>query len=572
MEKFKKEVIDLLKKEAELNEEDIILEAPPSEEMGDFAFPCFSLSKKLKKNPVEICQELGRKIQPSELISKIECKGPYLNFFLNSRTISEKILTEINTEEDFGGGKEGKKIMVEYCAPNTNKPLHLGHLRNMSIGSAVSRILKFRGNKVIEANLMNDRGIHICKSMLAYKMWGKNSNPKSSKKKPDHFVGAYYVMFSQRAKGDKSLEEQALKMLNDFEQGDKKTTVLWKKMNNWAYRGFNQTFREFGIKFDRVYYESEFYAKGKEIVGEGLHRGIFKKDEKGAIIADLEKFGLPNKVLVRADGTAIYITQDIALAEIKFEEHNLDNSIYVVASEQNLHFQQLFRILELLGHKSADKNHHLSYGLVNLPEGRMKSREGTVVDADDLFAEMKKLAKEEIEKRHEKLNKKELAKRTNEIGIGAIKYFMLRVDPSRDMLYDPKESISFEGETAPYIQYAHARICSILKKYGNKSRKTKAGNEVNFGLLNKNEEIMLVKHLSKFPEIVEASSKTLKPYHIAGYAYELAKKFNEFYHTCIVIDNTNKELTEARILLVECVRKILEKSLYLLGISAPKRM
>ncbi len=567
MNNFKKEILELLRKETGLNEREIVLEVPPNPDLGDFAFPCFSLSKKLRKNPAEICQELAEKIKTDGLVKKVECRGAYLNFFLDKAKISRMILTGA-AKDDFGKAREGKTIMVEYCAPNTNKPLHLGHLRNMAIGYSVSRLLEFRGNTVIEANLMNDRGIHICKSMLAYRLWGNNATPESRKTKPDHYIGDYYVMFSQRAKDDKSLEEQALKMLNDFEAGKKDVVLLWKKMNSWAYKGFSQTFKEFGIKFDKVYYESRFFKRGKKIVDDGLKKGIFRKDEKGAIVAELEKFGLPNKVLVRADGTSIYITQDLALAIIKFEEYSLDNSIYVVASEQNLHFQQLFRILELLGYELAGKNHHLSYGLVNLPEGRMKSREGTVVDADDLFAEMKKLAQDEIKKRHEKLSESQLKKRSSEIGIGAIKYFMLRVDPARDMVYDPKESISFEGETAPYIQYAHARACSILAKYGKK----KINKEVKFELLQTSEEHSVIMHLSRFPETVESASGALRPYIVANYVYELARKFNEFYQACVVIDKKNRDLSEARMLLVDCVRIIIEKSLFLLGIGAPRKM
>src|SRR3989344_881795 len=371
----------------------------------------------------------------TSLLDKVAPNGPYINFYLNKKNLSTSVLHKIQQQkENYGQQSFGEKIMIEFSSPNTNKPLHLGHVRNISLGDSISRILSFLGNDVIKGCLVNDRGIHICKSMLAYKKWGHNKNPD---KKSDFFVGDFYVLFAKKATEHPELEQEAQEMLRLWEKGDKEVVALWKKMNEWVYAGFEETYAKLAVSFDKYYYESAIYLFGKEIAQEGLKKEIFF-DKDGAIVAPLQEFGLPDKVLVRSDGTTIYITQDLYLALKKFEDYKLNRSIYVVGSEQNLHFQQLFAILKKLGHKFADGCYHLSYGMVNLPEGKMKSREGTVV----------------------------LQQRGKQVGIAALKFHMLKIDAAKDMVYNPKESISFEGETGPYVQYTHARISSILRKHG----------------------------------------------------------------------------------------------------------
>ncbi|MBU0535472.1 MAG: arginine--tRNA ligase, partial [Nanoarchaeota archaeon] len=444
---IKKEIVRILKKQVKIDES--LLEVPPQPELGDYSLPCFSLSKQLKKSPADIAQDLVRKIDLKQPIVKIEVKGSYLNFFVNKQIMAASVLPEISKNKSKFGMTHKKKetVMIEFPSPNTNKPLHLGHIRNIVIGDSMANIFKFLGDKVIRANLNNDRGVHICKSMLAYQRWGNGKKPFEVKKKPDHFVGDFYVKFSQEAKDKPDMEEEAKEMLQRWEKKDKKVRELWKLMNAWAYEGFEETYDALGVSFDKYYYESNFYDKGKEIVLKGLKKGLFKKGEGQSVIAELGNHKLPDKVLLREDGTSIYITQDLYLATKKFTDYKLDKSIHVVANEQNTHFMQLFRILGILGYKWAGKNIHLSYGMVYLPNGRMKSREGTFVDADDLIKEMENVAEKEILKRDPKISKAELKKRAEIIGLGALKFYFAKIDAVRDMTYDPEESISFEGET-----------------------------------------------------------------------------------------------------------------------------
>jgi arginyl-tRNA synthetase len=560
MDKFKQEIVTILKKITKQNE--INLETPPSSELGDYAFPCFSLAKIYKKNPNEIAQELIKKIKLTKIIKKIEIKGAYLNFFIDKEKLSETILKTIYKEKNnFGKNKEKDKIIIEFPSPNTNKPLHLGHIRNILIGQSISNLLRFLGNKVYQVNLNNDRGIHICKSMWAYQKFGNNKNPD---KKPDHFVGDFYVLYEK----NKSIEteKEIQQMLTRWEQGDEKTRALWRKLTNWVLKGFNETYRKFNLKFDKTYNESEIYDKGKTIVLEAFKKRIFYKDNKGMIIADLEKYDLGKKVLLRADGTSIYITQDIYLAKKKYDDFKINKSIYVVASEQNYHFKVLFKILELLKYKFAKNCYHLSYGMIYLPEGKMKSREGTIVDADDIIEKMQLLAEEEIIKRHKELKKDEIRKRANMIGLGALRYYILKYDTLKDIHFNPKESISFEGETGPYIQYAHARICSIERKYSKRIR-----DNINYSLLKQKEEFELIKHLAKFPEIIKNAAHQYKPYLLANYLYELAKQFNEYYHKYPVL-KVEQEIKKARLLLINCIKQVLKTGLNLLGINAPESM
>jgi len=552
-----------LKKEVKLSQKEIeyLIEIPPSSAMGDFAFPCFALAKQMKKSPNQIAQDLKSKIKIPEGFNYVDVAGPYLNFTLDRKKFSRGIVEEILKKKGKFGSSDlgkGKKVMVEFPSPNTNKPLHIGHLRNMAIGESASRILEFIGDKIVRSNLNNDRGIHICKSMVAYQKFGKGKKPH---KKTDHFVGDFYVRFNEEYKKDKNIEEEAKECLRKWEAGDKKTIEVWKKMNKWALDGFQETYNLFGIKHDKNYYESKIYKNGKEIINEGLKKKIFTKGKEGEIKINLEKEGLGEKILLRSDGTSVYITQDLYLAKLKDKDFGLDGSIYVVGNEQEYHFKVLFSILKKLKFKFTNNLHHLSYGMVNLPEGRMKSREGKIVDADDLILEVQKLVKENLELR-DKLSKKELELRSLIITLSAIKYFLLKVDSKRDMLFNPKESISFEGDTGPYLLYAYARASSILKKSGAR-KKSFSMEELEPA------EIELTKKLSQFPEIVLNAYKNYNPSLIANYSYELAKIFNEFYHVCPVIHSQQKDF---RLNLVEAFKIVLKNSLNLLGIETLEEM
>lgn len=557
---FREELIGILVKETKLHPEEIsqLLSIPPNPALGDFAFPCF----KLGKNPKEEAEKLQRKIELPKFISKVEVKSPYLNFFLKEEVVAEDILSTILKEkQNFGKGKQKKNVVVEYCGPNTNKPLHLGHLRNMSIGNSICRILEFQGNKVHPVNIVNDRGIHICQSLLAYQKWGKGKKPD---KKGDHFVGDYYVLFAQKVKDDENLKKEAQELLLKWEHKDKEVIDLWKKMSKWVLEGFIETYKRFGISFEKEYFESAYYEKGKEIVQEGLKKGIFQKDDEGAILAPLENFSLPNKVLLRGDGTSVYITQDLYLADLRFKDFKFDSMIYVVASEQYLHFKQLFKILELLKRPYAKNMHHFSYGLVNLPMGRMKSREGMVVDADDIMDEIAAMAEKEIRQRHKDLSAKEVKQRADEIALAAIKFYMVKTDPIRDIVFNPEESISFEGETGPYLQYTHARACSIIRKAG------KVSGKVDYFLLKESQDQRIIKLLLQFPEKVEESVQ-YKIHVLCHYLLDLAQAFNEFYHQFPVISD-DKELMKARLQLVMGVKQVLYNGLNLLGIKALEEM
>lgn len=563
---MKEIIINLLKKEGiHLKNEEIekLLETPPSSELGDYAFPCFVLSKIEKKSPDKIAEYYANNIKLPKSIEKIQAKGPYLNFFLKRKEIAKNLIEDIQKEKKlFGKNNLGtkNKTLVEFPSPNTNKPLHLGHLRNMAIGESISRILEFSSEKVIRANLNNDRGVHICKSMLAYKKWGNNKLP-SSHLKSDHLVGDFYVLFSKKSKENPELEQEAQEMLLKWEKGDKQTLALWKKMNSWALNGFKETFKTFGIKHDKEYFESELYKEGKEIILEGLKKGIFIKEQDGAIYADLSKENLGKKYLLRADGTSIYVTQDLYLAKLKFEEFKINKSIYVVGNEQEYHFQVLFELLDKLKLLKKENLYHLSYGMVNLPEGKMKSREGNVVDADDLIFEIQELVKKELNNRT-RLSKTELEKKSLIIALAAIKYLLLKVNIKKDMTFNPKESISFEGDTGPYLLYSYARACSILNKV-----KISSSYDIK-GELDKKEEALILK-LSQFKKIVQESYSTLNPSLIANYSYQLSQVFNEFYHACPVINSQNKEF---RLNLVLSFKQVLANSLNLLGIETLEEM
>jgi arginyl-tRNA synthetase len=573
-EAISKIIIDSLEKEGvKLKREEVekFIEIPPTTDMGDYAFPCFFLVGKLKIPPNEIALVLRKNMQDElEGFDDIQTSGPYVNFFVDRKKMAVNIVNEIKSAgENYGKpainhGETLKKTMVEFPSPNTNKPLHLGHLRNMTIGESVSRILEFNGDMVIRANLNNDRGIHICKSMAAYKFYGNKKTPKTAGKKSDHFVGDFYVMFNKKEDKDSNLEIESHRLLQKWEEGDSHVMNLWKKMNKWALDGFKETYKKFGIKHDVEFFESEIYKEGKDIVEKGVQDKIFTKKEGGLVIADLKKEGLGEKVLLRGDGTSIYMTQDLYLAKLKQDKYKIDKSIYVVGNEQDYHFQVLFTILGKLGF-NLNGLKHLSYGMVNLPEGKMKSREGTVVDADDLIEEIQKLVRKELKSRY-KLSDKELEDKSMKITLAAIKYFLLRVDTKKDMIFNPKESIDFEGDTGSYILYSYARASSILKKLQENKNNKKEPSSLQE--LDK-EEVALVKKLSDFKDIVSKSINELNPSLIANYSYQLSKIFNEFYHACPVIGSEKEAF---RIDLVLCFRQILKKSLYLIGIEPLEKM
>ena len=533
------------------------LERPPKGIEADLALPCFALAKERKKKPDDVAKEIAVGMKPKGLIKAIRAEGPYINFYADWNKIGNSVLKQILSEEYGKGSKKKERIMVEYSGPNSNKPLHIGHLRNDSIGMAMSNILEFNGYDVIRANIINDRGIHICQVMLAYKKWGKGKKPKI---KSDHFVGGFYVLYHQKLRDHPKLKDEVQKMLVKWEKGEKATRALWKKINDWAINGFKQTYEIFGSKFDVFFHESEFYDKARPILNEGIKKGIFYKNDKGALMAKLEP-DLPDKTVLRSDGTSIYVTNDLALTKHKFQKYKLSRSIWVVASEQNLYFKQLFAIFKNLGYKFADNCYHLSYGLVNLPEGKMKSREGNVIDADELIENVKELALHEVNKRYE-LPKKEAENRAMKIALAAIKYYLLSLEPIKDIMFNPEKAVSFEGETGPYLQYTYARAKSIIRKSGKKN--------IAFRDIELDEkEISIVKHLSQYPWVVKKCAHEMKPHYLANYLFELATLFNEFYHaTQVVGTEREKEL----LTLVASVSTVLKSGLELLGIEVLEEM
>ena len=541
------------------------IEIPPDEFSYTYAFPCYRLAKFENKAPLLIAEDLKNRIKIPDSIERVETEGPYLNFMVKSQIILQNIAL---LQEDYGRIREKDKpnsksiVVIEYPSPNTNKPLHFGHIRNMLLGKSLSNLLMYKGYRVFQVNLNNDRGIHICKSMIAYKKWGQNKEPNI---KSDHFVGNYYVKYSQMLEKNPQLENEARKLLRLWEDGDGDTLELWKKLNKWAFDGFKITYEKLGIKFDKEYYESSLYLKGKEIINEGLKKGLFEKTEDGAIFVRLkEKYNLEDKVLIRSDGTSIYITQDIYLAYIKKKDFNYDKSIYVVGDEQIQHFKWLFAILDILSFK--EDNFHLSYGMIDLPEGKMKSREGTVVDADDIISKVEKLAFEEVNKRYPSLSEEKKAYRAEIIGMAALKFYILKFSAIKGFTFNPEESISFEGETGPYILYCNARINSIISKSGRD-----IDLNVKWELLNHQTELLLLKHLTYFPEIISSAEKSYNIHIIPQYLLSLCQSFNSFYSTCLVISE-NKELEKARLLLIKCIQIVIKIGLNILGIEILDQM
>jgi arginyl-tRNA synthetase len=555
---------------------------PPDLQLGHLAVGCFPLSKQLRKSPAEIAKTLAAAISADEVIVSAAAAGPYINFKLANRVFFGGVIDVILAAGDrYGDAALGQKrrVMVEYLSPNTNKPLHLGHLRNAALGISVSRMLEATGHRVVKSILINDRGVHICKSMIAWERFGNGATPASEGVKGDHFVGKWYVRYAIESEKDSTLENSIQDMLKRWEEGDPQTVDLWKRMNQWVYDGFSETYRNFGMDFDVFYYESDTYKLGKDVIAAGMGKGIFIRDERGNSVYPLpekqfglEKNGLPKKVTVlRPDGTSLYITQDIGTAILKVTQHHLDSSVYVVGSEQEHHFKCLFSMLAALGYAWASSCHHLSYGMVYLPEGKMKSREGKVVDADDLIAGMVELAEEEIRRRdpEHKLSDTEVRQRAAAIGTGAIKYYLLRVRPTQTINFDPAESISFDGFTGPYCQYAYARIFGILEKAGQRGME---GGSADLSLLGNIEELLLLKMLIQFPEEVASGVAEYNPSRVAVHVFNTAKAFNQFYNKHAVLQAGSNELTAARLALIRATAVVLKRGLNLLGIDVLENM
>ena len=555
---------------------------------GDYTVVVFPLLRASKKSPEATATELGEKITSTtpEIKSFNVIKG-FLNLVVDSSFWSARF-SEIIATENFGMAEpSGRTIMIEYSSPNTNKPLHLGHIRNNLLGYSVATILKANGHNVIKVNLVNDRGIHICKSMLAWQLYGGGETPQSSGMKGDHLVGKYYVEFDKHYKaevkelvaGGMSEDEakkkapimlQAQEMLRKWEAKDPEVYSLWETMNGWVYEGFDVTYKALGVDFDKVYYESQTYLLGKSLVEDGLQKGVFFRKEDNSVWIDLEADGLDQKLLLRGDGTSVYMTQDLGTALSRFEENSLDDMIYVVGNEQNYHFQVLKLVLKKLGYEWSDNIFHLSYGMVELPEGKMKSREGTVVDADDLIADMVGTAREMSQElgKLDGVSEQEAAAICEMVGLGALKYFILKVDPKKTMLFDPRESIDFNGNTGPFIQYTHARIRSILRK-AEESGVTTAGYD-KAELLP--EEIELIKALSEYPATVRVAGQQFAPSVIAAYAYDLAKQFNGYYHDHSILKEEREEVRALRLMLASEVARVIRSAMALLGINVPERM
>ena len=557
---------------------------------GDFTLVVFPLLRLSRSTPENTGNAIGEWLKANvPEISEYNCVKGFLNL-LFSNLFWNELFGEIVADKDFGDlPMTGKNIMVEFSSPNTNKPLHLGHIRNNLLGDSVSRLLKASGNNVIKTTLVNDRGVHICKSMLAWLKVGNGATPESTGIKGDHLVGDMYVAFNniykkevddlvaggmdeETAKKEAPCLREAHEMLQKWEAGDKEVRDLWARMNGWVLKGFDESYKALGITFDKVYYESQTYLLGKELVQKGLDMGVFVKDPDGSVWCDLTADGLDRKLLIRSDGTSVYITQDLGTAERRFAEYHLDSHVYVVGNEQNYHFQVLKLILKKLGFEWSDNIFHLSYGMVELPEGKMKSREGTVVDADDLIQKMYEEARATSDESGKlaDMSEEDKAKLYHMIGLGALKYFIIKVDPKKTMLFNPKESIDFNGNTGPFIQYTHARIRSILRKAAEKGIEYAAYPLPKVELSAK--EIRLIKLLNTFPAKIAEGAQAYSPAVIANYAYDLAKEFNQYYHDTPILKEENEDVLKMRLLLIDTLSSVLRKAMGILGIELPERM
>ena len=538
---------------------------------GDYTLVVFPLLKISRQAPDATGNAIGEWLLANcaEISAFNSVKG-FLNLSLSGVYWREQ-LAAVSSDTGYGQlPPTGRRIMVEFSSPNTNKPLHLGHVRNNLLGASVSDLLKAAGNEVIKVTLVNDRGVHICKSMYAWQQRFDGATPESTGKKGDHLVGDCYVEYAKMEKEDPSVIDKVHEMLVKWEEGDPEVRALWEKMNSWVFAGFDQTYKALGISFDQTYYEHDTYLLGKELVQRGLDKGVFQRDPDGSVWCDLTADGLDRKLLLRSDGTSVYITQDLGTAEKRFEEYSLDSHIYVVGDEQNYHFQVLKLILKKLGFDWADQIYHLSYGMVELPEGKMKSREGTVVDADDLIEKMYEEAKATSDESGKlaELPEEEKDRLYHAIGLGALKYFILKVDPKKKMLFNPKESIDFNGNTGPFIQYTHARIMSILRKADEQG----IGAALEDGVSLSPKEVRLVKLISAYPQKVAEAADALSPALIANYCYELSKEFNQYYHDTTILREPDRKLLEMRLVLISTLASVLRKAMKILGIELPDRM
>ena len=568
------------------------LQKTKKEFKGHLTLVVFPLLKISKKNPEQTAQEIGDYLKENNpTIADFNVIKGFLNLSISSE-YWVNILTDIHKTADFGTQKAEKNsplVMIEYSSPNTNKPLHLGHIRNNLLGFSLAEIMKANGYNVVKTNIVNDRGIHICKSMLAWKKWGNGATPESAGKKGDHLIGDFYVLFDKEykkelqelqnkglskedAEAQSSLMAEAREMLRQWEAGDAETVNLWETMNSWVYAGFDETYKALGVDFDKIYYESQTYLEGKGKVLEGLDKGVFYKKEDGSVWADLTPDGLDNKLLLRADGTSVYMTQDIGTAKLRFDDYPINKMVYVVGNEQNYHFQVLSLLLDKLGFEFGKGLVHFSYGMVELPEGKMKSREGTVVDADDLVAEMIETARETSNElgKLDGYSAEEAYKVSQTVGLGALKYFILKVDPRKNMVFNPKESIDFNGNTGPFIQYTYARIQSVLRKAAEQGIVLPEIPASTLQLSEKEENLIQI--LAEFPAIVKEAAETFSPAVIANYIYELVKEYNQFYHDYSILREENKDTKEFRLILSENIGKIIKCGFGLLGINVPDRM
>ena len=580
---------------AEVAESQVQLQKTRSEFEGNLTVVVFPFVKMARKSPEQTAEDIGKWLVEHEMwgdVKGIVSRYNVVKGFLNLVVAPQawlQLLKDIDQDDKFGykvPSESEALCMIEYSSPNTNKPLHLGHVRNNLLGWSLAKIMEANGWKVVKTNIVNDRGIHICKSMLAWQKWGNGETPESSGKKGDHLIGDYYVLFDkhyreeikqlvadgmdeEQAKLEAPLIKEAREMLVKWEQNDPEIRNLWKMMNDWVYAGFDETYKALGVSFDKIYYESETYLAGKKKVEEGLEKGLFFRKDDGSVWADFTDEGLDQKLLLRSDGTSVYMTQDIGTAQMRFEDYPIDKMIYVVGNEQNYHFQVLSLLLDRLGFKWGKELVHFSYGMVELPNGKMKSREGTVVDADELVATMISDARQMSE---DKVNKLEgiSDEERNEIarivGMGALKYFILKVDARKNMLFNPEESIDFNGNTGPFIQYTHARIRSILRKAGDKVQCSKFNVQLN------EKETALIQKLNEFPAVVEQAGKDYSPSGIANYCYELTKEFNQFYHDYSILNAESEEAKQVRLMIARNVAKTLKNGMALLGIEVPERM
>ena len=566
------------------------LQKTRSEFEGNLTLVVFPFVKAAKKSPEQTAQEIGEYLhQHCGAVEKFNVVKGFLNLSVGDGAWLQ-LLEAIDKDDNFGmkqATENSPLVMIEYSSPNTNKPLHLGHVRNNLLGWSLAQIMEANGNKVVKTNIVNDRGIHICKSMLAWLKYGNGETPESSGKKGDHLIGDYYVAFDkhyrdeikdlvaqgmdeEKAKQEAPLIKEAHEMLVKWEQNDPEVRALWEKMNNWVYAGFDETYKKMGVSFDKIYYESQTYLKGKAKVEEGLAKGLFERHEDNSVWADLTNEGLDQKLLLRSDGTSVYMTQDIGTAEMRFQDYPIDKMIYVVGNEQNYHFQVLSILLDRLGFKWGKELTHFSYGMVELPNGKMKSREGTVVDADDLMALMVEDAyKTSMELgKFDDMTEEERREIARIVGMGALKYFILKVDARKNMLFNPEESIDFNGNTGPFIQYTYARIRSILRKAASITSTTSLTSTTRLS----EKEVELIQKMNEFGAAVEQAGKDYSPSGIANYCYELTKVFNQFYHDYSILNEADEQKKAIRLMLAKNVAKIIKNGMGLLGIEVPERM